>query len=198
MIWVGLVVAFLVILLVAAFLILRKGTLYFPNDSGYVAFSSGAKEARRRITRQQFASLLPIVFQGQKIDFLQISYNDGENDGVVISNDGNEITLWRDFRPATDSESIIKFKEAMTREGYVPSIDPWNVGLGPEMESISINYSLPADASLIERLVYISLDTLEGNSDGDLYANADLIGNGPGDKIAFKKKRDLLEGLLES
>jgi len=184
----------IVLLIVLVAFITRKGTLYLPNPFGYVAISSGEPQPARQITRAQFRSLLPIMFEGKRIDFLQISYRQGEDEGVALSLDDGHVELWRNFHKSALAEDVLKFKQAMKEEGYEPREEPWNEGLRPE--SKSVRYVVPVDVSVAERLTYVALDAIEGHSDGDLFARAALIGDGPGNTIHFEPKRDLLEGLL--
>lgn len=110
--------------------------------------------------------------------------------------DGNDLEIWCDFRPARDIENIRRFAGAMKQEGYEPTIEPWNVGLGEDLESVSVKYRLPCDAALVERLTYICLDSLQGSGGVDLHVRAALIKDGPGGKVKFERKRDPLEGLV--
>jgi hypothetical protein len=111
-----------------------------------------------------------------------------------LSLDGKEIQMDVSFLSLKEPARLAAFRKGMASLGHVPvQEDPWNVGLGKDLESVTLEYRFPKDLPRIKEAVDQALVVLEGPSGDAMFVNLWHSKDGPsGSGIKVELKRDIL------
>ena len=186
------------VLLIAAFLtLIRHGTLYISHSSGFNAFTSGQTTARK-IPRAKIGAVCERLLQSDRFDHIFLGNDDEQADGFSIGvhfEGGYKISST--FSLNSDFEREQTFRSVMASlELPILEDDIFNEGLGDSLEARSLSYRVPSDARQMEQIAHRLLDALYPNQDSEIFISAAMIRNGPGSGISWKRKVDLLEGIV--
>ena len=186
LVWILGIIGFLVLLVLTAVLLSRRGTVYIHNPTGYVALT-GPLQPLRRVTLGQLRGLIPFVISADRIDFLWVALRDDHYEGVALSEDDGIFTLGVGFGSNADQRKIETFTKQMVKDGYQLSDGNGRSG---------IEFVVPKDPELIYDLSLRALQALPEELEGHVYIEASLIREGVGRGIFYKPHKDLLSDLL--
>lgn len=189
MVWI-LAIAFVgIILIIAFFIATRNGTLYIHNPTGYIGISGGEKPLRK-ITLEQCRALIPHVMRAEVIDFLWVSADGDRYEGISLFQDEGKLEFSLNYGPKADRKEIESFKGYLQHKGC--SVTQEDIS----SETSSIEFELPANEEFAFHACMMGLHQLPAEVGDDLFADADLIKEGVGSGIHFKRERDRIAELL--
>lgn len=176
----------------AAFILLRGGTVYMPRPDGYTAFSPGGGDELRPVPRDRYDRILRRFIRGDLFDSLWIAHQpkDGQG-GLTLHLDGDEVEMEVSFLSLKDPDRLAAFRKSMKSRGYAAAKeDPWNVGLGQDLESVTLEYRFKKDLDGIRKAVEGALDKEDGPAGDEVYVYVWRSQDGPGGtgiKVVLRK-----------
>lgn len=171
MLWLGIasgMILFGLIVLVRS----RGFTYYHPRGFRSFTIARGDDELAP-VSRDRLARILAHLPAGERLDFLQVSHRNDPYGGVAFNLEDGEVMLRVNFRPFQEAEWIDAFRSEMTAWGYPPVEEyPWNVGLGPDLESVMLKFRAPKDLVVLQALIDQALTHLDGPAGESLFVLA--------------------------
>ncbi len=197
MMWI-LVVIGVGVLLIAVFLaVARFGTLYIGHSNGFNAFGTGQSTARK-VPRSKIGAVCERLLKGDRFDHIFLGNEEDQADGFSIGvhyEGGHEINSTFPIQSGFEREQT--FRKVMDSfELPVLEDDVFNEGLGDDLEARTLSYRVPSDARQMEQIATHLLEALSPNQGSEIYIDAAMIRNGPGSGISWKRRVDLLEGIV--
>jgi hypothetical protein len=194
---VGWILAVVAICLVGFVVLLVRGaTVYLSHPMGYTAFNFGtsAESKLRPVSRDRYERILARFVQGDLFDELWVSLNDDEYGGLVLSNEGVETELSVSMPFLKEPERIDSFRTRMASFGYLPTDEqPFNVGMGDDMESLMLDYRVPTEFGALRRAADVALEALQGRARETMFVHAWRSKDGAGRFwITVRLPRDVL------
>jgi hypothetical protein len=174
---------------------LRGATVYFSHSLGFTAYRFGSEEDDiRPVPRDRYERILRRFAQGDLFDTLWVSLRHDPNGGVVLSLEEDETQMDVSFRSLKEPERLAAFREGMARNGHLPAEEnPWNVGLGVDSESVTLEYRLPTDYEGLSEAVDRALSLLQEPEGNAMFVHAWRSQDGPhGVGIKVQPRRDVL------
>lgn len=113
-----------------------------------------------------------------------VRYEGGHEIGSVFS-------LKSDFEREQVFRNIMASLELPILEDEI-----FNEGLADNLVARALSYYMPSDAKQMEQIAHRLLDALYPDQDSEIYISANMIENGPGSGISWKRKVDLLAGIV--
>jgi hypothetical protein len=115
--------------------------------------------------------------------------------GLGILHRNGKVEIMCSFLRLSNPEKVESFRDAMKKLGYIPAVEqPWNVGLGDQLESITLTYDCSADFISLRDLVGHAMELREEKSTGVFYVHVgrtqDLIGK---ESVKVVPQRNLLD-----
>lgn len=187
-----------VVLGIAFFAVLRyfRGSrVYVMNSYGYTAYG-GSKELTL-IPPDRFDRILQALVIRNKFDILHVSHQNDPYGGLILSYLSGKIELRFSFLRIKNAAKVKSFKQAMKEVGYVPTNEhPWNVGLGEDMEAVTLTYECKPDFAAVRKMTYSSLDLVDGPDSNHYYVylgRSDDGPNGSGSGIKVVPEKNILD-----
>jgi hypothetical protein len=121
--------------------------------------------------------LVEAVADGTVIDMLVISIDEQEREGFTICKENGEYEVSCSML-ATNRQVGERFKSVMRVLGHHDSSEhAWNVGMGPEMESVTIDFHLSVELPEIGRIARALVSDFLSVSrhDASLFASVDNL-----------------------
>jgi hypothetical protein len=142
---------------------LRGATVYLSGPFGFVGMSSkGEDDKLQPVTRDRYERVLQRFVDGDLFDNLLISRQLDPQGGVVIGHEDYGVGLEISFHSLKEPERLAQFCEKMASAGYIPfEENPWDVGLGLDMECLTLEYRFANDFDLLLEAVDFSLELLQ-------------------------------------
>lgn len=188
--WIVLVAILVVVAL--AIQRMRGATIFISGPFGFTAF--GCREVLVPVKRDRFERILRAFLRAEIFDNLHASTGDDAHSGLALSHKDGLIELSCTFLALKEPDRILEFRDGMSKFGYpLTEARPWNVGLGVDMECVTLKYE--ADASFDSLIVMIdrTLVLLDGGPKGNLYVSVWRTSDGPhGTGIKVVPPQDLL------
>lgn len=189
----------MILALIYAFVILRRGSVYIVGSTGYRAF-----KAESVIHHTDHAGLLKVVarlLKGDIVDMLWVSHFTDQYGGVMVCTVDGVPELSETFKTHSEQLELKAFKVAMNPLGYKLSegSDGFNGGVGEEFRVTTLEYTLPSQAEEVAKAIETALEHLEGKS-SEYHMTGSLFANGPGEGsgIKFRPREDPLAEIFGS
>jgi hypothetical protein len=195
MAWLAITVVIAAMLAWVAFRLRHGGTIYLSYPGGFRSYSFGAGESEpRSVPRDRYERILRRLIQGDLFDFLWISHNSEDDGGLGLYLEEGEVEMHVSFLSLKEPERLADFRQSMRTWGYTPTAeDPWNEGMGEDLESVTFRYRFEKDLECVRQAAERALGALEGPAGSELFVQAWRSQDGPrGTGIKVVPKRDVL------
>jgi len=128
---------------IVVFLLIRTGTVYFFNGSGYRAFSKGQMH-KHEVSQDKLRLVIERMLPGDRFDMLWVSWKDDEYSGIMLTLLDGPPKLSISFKTKTEQPELKSFKAAMAVLNYPveEDSDSFNGGFGEENRITSLEYPL--------------------------------------------------------
>ncbi len=180
--------------LAAAFVSRFKGfKVYLSHPSG--GFTGyGIEENLTPISEERWQRILQVFVKGELFDCLHLTRHNDPYGGFTLAHREGEVELMCSFLVLKFPEKVTAYRDAMKSCGYIPADEfPWNVGLGEDMENLSLTYRCQPEFQAVLELSQHALDLLDGPSK-DLYIHIFRSQDGPdGRGVKVIKPQNILE-----
>ncbi len=187
-----------VVVCVVAFAFLRYfrgSTVYVSNESGdYSAY--GASETATPVSKDRYNRILQSFIRRDIFDILSVARGQDDRQGLGMFHDHGKILIMVPFRRLKNPEKITSFRGAMKRLGYIPSKEhPWNVGLGEDMESVSLYYQSEARFEPLRDITNHALTLLDARPLTEYFVSVSRSDDLDFSKFKVVPRRKLLDEL---
>jgi hypothetical protein len=187
-----------VVVCVVAFAFLRYfrgSTVYVSNESGgYTAY--GASETATLVSKDRYDRILQSFIRRDIFDILSVGRVQDDRQGLGMLHDHGKILIMTSFLRLKNPEKITSFRDAMKKLGYVPSTEhPWNVGLGEDMESLSLYYQCEAKFEPLRDISNHALTLLDAKPITEYFVSVSRSDDMDFSKFKVVPRRKLLDEL---
>lgn len=189
MVWILAIALLGIILIIVSLVASKRGTLYIHHPAGFIGISSGERKLRK-ITLEQCRSLIPHVMKAEVIDYLWVSSDGDHYEGISLFQDEGKLEFSLNYGPKADRAEIESFKGYLQHKGC--SVTREDIS----SETSSIEFELSANEEFAFHACMMGLHQLPAEVGDDLFAKADLIKEGVGSGIHFKRDRDRIAELI--
>jgi hypothetical protein len=195
MVWIALGLL-LVMGVIWGFRRLARSTVYLSHPGGFVAHSFAKRQKLRPVPRDRYERILQRFVQGNLFDALWIAHHPKGDDegGLTVSLEEDEVRMDVSFLALKEPDRLAAFRERMESWEYAPtSENPWNIGMGEDLESVTLEYRFERDLEKVRQVVERALETLEGPAGSEVFVHAWRSQDGPiGMGIKVVPDRDVL------
>ncbi|RYG29309.1 hypothetical protein EON81_26955 [bacterium] len=165
--------------------------LYISHPLGFYAFHASAGQVHT-VDSDRFQRIVLRLLEGDLFDGISVSRIREDADGIILSVDKGALELSVTFRNRKEARKAREFRAQMKAWGYSAADENvWNIGLGDEMESHSIDYLIPLNSETILDLIPRVLTHLEGEETGSYWVTAWRSKDGPGAGRGISIRRPL-------
>jgi len=179
----------LIVLTVAVLAWIRRSTVYFVGNSGYVAYSVSEPPAHH-VTDAEFNKVIRRFLPGDLFDMLWVSRSDDRYSGLMLTLEGGSPVLSVSFKTQSEQAKLKSFKDALSPLGYVPTenSDGHNGVLTEEYRVTMLEYTLPKSAEAVVEVVNAALANLDPSVKSEYYVSGSSFANGPGASPGVKSE----------
>jgi hypothetical protein len=175
---------------------LNGATVYRSHDAGFSAYTLGsASAAPRAVSAERFERVLERFVRGDLFDGLSVHrQGSGDQGGVGLFMEGGRVEASISFLRLKEPERVAAFRDRMAAHGYTTTDETeWNVGMGIDLDSVTLDYELPRRVEDIRLWVWRALEAEAAEPVRDVAVVLWSSKDGPGDSgIRIVPHRDYL------